>query len=54
MKSFEYSKLAALLHVNEELGFVDIANKHTNKISIEGLSVGEYLLLDIVGKVMEF
>jgi transposase len=50
MKSFEYGKLAALLHVNEELGFVDIVNKHTTKKSIEGLSVGEYLLLDIVGK----
>jgi len=50
MKSFEYGKLAALLHVNEELGFVDIVNKHTMKKSIDGLSVGEYLLLDMVGK----
>ncbi|AKB37104.1 Mobile element protein [Methanosarcina siciliae C2J] len=50
MKSFEYGKLAALFHVNEELGFVDIVNKHIAKKSIDGLSVGEYLLLDIVGK----
>lgn len=50
LRSFEYGKLAALLHVNEELGFIDIVNKHTNKKSIDGLSVGEYLLLDILGK----
>ena len=50
LKSFEYGKLAALLHVNEELGFIDIVNKHTNKKSIDGLSVGEYLLLDVIGK----
>jgi Transposase len=50
LKSFEYGKLAALLHVSEELEFVDIVNKHTTKKSIDGLSVGEYLLLDIMGK----
>jgi len=50
LKSFEYGKLAALLHVNEELGFIDIVNRHTNKKLIDGLSVGEYLLLDITGK----
>ena len=50
LKSFEYGKLAALLQVSEELEFVDIMNKHTTKKSIDGLSVGEYLLLDIMGK----
>ena len=50
LKSFEYGKLAALLHVNEELGFIDIVNRHTDKKLIDGLSVGEYLLLDITGK----
>ena len=50
LKSFEYGKLAALLHVNEELGFIDIVNRHTDKKLIDGLSVGEYLLLDIIGK----
>jgi transposase len=50
LKSFEYGKLASLLHVNEELGFIDIVNKHTDKKSIDGLSVGEYLLLDVIGK----
>lgn len=50
LRSFEYGKVAALLHVNEEFGFVDIVNSHTEKKSIDGLSVGEYLLLDIIGK----
>lgn len=50
LRSFDYGKLAALLHVNEELGFIDIVNKHTDKKSINGLSVGEYLLLDVIGK----
>jgi len=50
LKSFEYGKLAALLHVNEELGFIDIVNRHTDKKLIDGLSVGEYLLLDVIGK----
>jgi transposase len=50
LKSFQYGKIASLLHINEELNFVDIVNKHTDKKSIEGLTVGEYLLLDIIGK----
>ncbi len=50
LKSFQYGKIAAMLHINEELKFVDIINKHTDKKSIEGLTVGEYLLLDIIGK----
>ena len=50
LKSFEYGKIAALLHVNEELGFIDIVNRHTDKKLIDGLSVGEYLLLDVIGK----
>ena len=35
LKSFEYCKLAALLHVNEELGFIDIVNRHTDKKLID-------------------
>jgi transposase len=50
IRSFEYGKIAAMLQINEELKFVDIVNKHTDKKSIEGLTVGEYLLLDIIGK----
>lgn len=50
LKSFQYGKIAAMLRVNEELKFVEIINKHTDKKTIEGLTVGEYLLLDIIGK----
>ncbi len=50
LKSFQYGKIAAMLHINEELKFVDTVNRHTDKKSIEGLTVGEYLLLDIIGK----
>jgi len=50
LTSFQYGKIAALLRMNEELNFVDIVNKHTNKKLVEGLTVGEYLLLDIIGK----
>ena len=50
LKSFQYGKTAALLSISEELNFIDIVNKHTDKKKIEGLSVGEYLLLNIIGR----
>ena len=50
LKSFQYGKTAALLSISDELNFIDIVNKHTNKKKIEGLSVGEYLLLNIIGR----
>ncbi|MEA1998445.1 MAG: IS1634 family transposase, partial [Euryarchaeota archaeon] len=50
LKSFQYGKTAALLAVSDELNFVEIVNKHTNKKKIEGLTVGEYLLLNIIGR----
>ena len=50
LKSFQYKKTAALLSVAEELNFVEIVNKHTNKKEIEGLTVGKYLLLNIIGR----
>lgn len=31
IKSFEYGRTAALMSISEELNFVDIVNKHTNK-----------------------
>jgi hypothetical protein len=49
-KSFQYGKIAAMLQISEELNFIEIVNKHTDKKSIAGLTVGEYLLLDIIGK----
>ena len=50
LKSFQYGKTAALLSVSEELNFIETVNKHTNKKEIEGLTVGEYLLLNIIGR----
>lgn len=50
LKSSQYGKTAALLSISDELNFIDIVNKHTNKKQIEGLTVGEYLLLNIIGR----
>jgi len=50
LKSFQYGKTAALLSISDELNFIDIVNKHTNKKQIEGLTVGQYLLLNIIGR----
>ncbi len=50
LKSFQYGKTTALLSISDELNFIDIVNKHTNKKQIEGLTVGEYLLLNIIGR----
>ena len=50
LTSFQYGKTAALLVISEELNFIDIVNQHTNKKKIEGLTVGEYLLLNIIGR----
>ncbi len=50
LKSFQYGKIAAMLQISEELKIIEIVNKHTDKKSIAGLTVGEYLLLDIIGK----
>jgi len=40
---------AALLAISDELNFVKTVNKHTNKKTF-GLTVGEYLLLNIIGR----
>jgi transposase len=50
LTSFEYGRTSALIKISEELGFIDIVNKHTTKKNIEGLTVGEYLLLIILGR----
>jgi transposase len=50
LKSFQYGKTAALLSISEELNFIQTVNKHTDKKKIEGLTVGEYLLLNIIGR----
>ena len=53
LKSFEYGKTAALLDVNQELGFVEIVDKHAKKERLHGLTVGEYVLLLILGRCDE-
>jgi len=50
LKSLQYGKTAAFLSISDELDFIDIVNKHTNKKQIEGLTVGQYLLLNIIGR----
>ena len=50
LKSYQYGKTAALLSIADELNFIETVNKHTNKKEIEGLTVGEYLLLNIIGR----
>lgn len=50
LKSFEYGKTAALLDVNQDLGFVEIVDKHATKERLHGLTVGEYMLLIILGR----
>lgn len=50
LKSYPYGRIAALLRICEELNFIEIVNRHTNKKKIEGLTVGEYLFLIILGR----
>jgi len=52
LKSFQYGKTAAMLSISDDLNFIEIVNKHTNKKKIEGLTVGEYLLLNIIGSTI--
>ncbi len=50
IKSFEFGKLAAILAINERLGFTEIVDSLTSKKQVEGLTVGEYLLITIFGR----
>ena len=50
LKSFQYGNKAALIAVFDELNFLETVNKHTDKKKIEGLTIGEYLLLNIIGR----
>lgn len=50
LKSFEYGKLAALLAMDEEIGFRDVVNRMVSKRNEEGLSVGDYALISIFGR----
>lgn len=50
IQSMPLGHVAALSRANEELNFVDIVNSHTRKRDTEGLTVGEYLLLQLIGR----
>ncbi|MFU8767489.1 MAG: IS1634 family transposase, partial [Candidatus Methanoperedens sp.] len=50
VSSFEFGKTAAILRISEELEFCQCVNQNVTKKEIEGLSVGEYMLLIILGR----
>jgi transposase len=50
VSSYEYGKTAALLKISEELEFCQCVNQNVTKKDIGGLSVGEYMLLIILGR----
>lgn len=50
VSSFEFGKTAAILRISEELGFCQCVNQNVTKKEIEGLSVGEYMLLILLGR----
>lgn len=49
-KTYDFGKAAAILRVAEELDFVNIVNSVVKKKDVGGLSVGEWLLLLILGR----
>lgn len=50
LKSFSMGREAALTEMSRELRFVEIVDDVVEKREIEGLSVGEYLLIQIIGR----
>ncbi|MGC8580553.1 MAG: IS1634 family transposase [bacterium] len=50
LKSFEYGKIAALLAIDEELGFRQLVNSVTSKRNENALSVGDLILISIFGR----
>jgi len=42
--------VAALASINNDLGFIDIIDRNTDKKPTEGLTVGQYLLLQLIGR----
>jgi len=50
ISSFEYGKTTALLKISKELEFIESVNQNIPKKNIGGLSVGEYMLLIILGR----
>lgn len=50
LKSFSYGKQAALLAISDELNIVNTIDSHAQLQRIHGLTVGEYMLLLIMGR----
>jgi len=50
IKSYPFGLPAALLRAAEDLNWVEIVDSHVDKKRVEGPSVGEYLLLLILGR----
>ena len=50
IQSMPLGHVAALTRANDDLQFIDIINKNTKKRSTNGLSVGEYMFLQLVGR----
>lgn len=50
IKSYGFGKIALLLAIDEVLGFSKTVNQLTKKKKIQGLTVGEYLLLTLFGR----
>lgn len=50
LKSYQFGKIAAILAIDQELGFTQIVNEITHKKKVDGLTVGEYLLITIFGR----
>jgi len=48
--SFSFGKAAALLHAAEKVGFLEAVDRHINRRQQEGLTVGQYLFMLIVGR----
>lgn len=50
LKSYPFGKIAVILAIDQELGFTQIVNEITHKKNVDGLTVGEYLLITIFGR----
>lgn len=48
--SYGVGRLAAVLAADRELGFVESVDRHVEKRRIEGLTVGQYLLMFVAGR----
>lgn len=51
LRSFSFGIIAAMLSINEELRFTEIVDRHTSKKNTNGPTVGEYFLVQIMGRM---